>query len=170
MNENTITLELRDAVNPEALLPGHGLWWWWVVAGVLALAVGMVVFMLLIRGKVKPPDPALLRESAYREALAALSQNPPADTREAAVLASLSVRKYLSVAAADPALFETHEEFVSRHDALQALMPEARDAATAGFARLAALKYAPVAPDLSASGVLTESRELLQTLHRGFAA
>jgi len=41
------------------------------------------------------------------------------------VLASLILREYLSSAAGDPALFETHEEFISRHDALQSLTPDA---------------------------------------------
>jgi hypothetical protein len=67
-------------------------------------------------------------------------------------------------------LFETHEEFVSRHDALLALTPEARAATETGFTRLAALKYAPEIPDAVPAEVVAESRALLETLHHGFAA
>ena len=170
MNGESTTLELRDAAIPDELLPGYGLEWWWLVAGIFALVVLLVVVMLRIRGKKEAPSPAMLRESAFREAMAALSGSAPADARAAAVLASLAVRKYLSVAAADPALFETHEEFLARHNALNAFKPEARAKAESGFTRLAALKYAPQETDASAADVIAESRTLLQTLHHGFAA
>jgi hypothetical protein len=170
MNEEPTTLELRDAAIPDALMPGYGLEWWWLVAVIFALVALLVVVMLRIRGKAKPPSAAMLRESAYLEAVAALSANAPADARAAAVIASLAVRKYLSVAASDPALFETHEEFIARHDALNAFKPEARAAAETGFTRLAALKYAPREPDASPANVIAESRSLLQTLHHGLAA
>jgi hypothetical protein len=170
MNDESSTLELRDAAIPDALMPGYGLEWWWLVAGIFALIVLLAVVMLRIRGKAQAPSAAALRETAFREAMAALSASAPADARAAAVLASLAVRKYLSVAAEDPALFETHEEFLARHNALNAFKPEARAAAESGFTRLAALKYAPQPPDASSANVIAESRTLLQTLHHGFAA
>lgn len=169
MNGEPTTLELRDAGIPDALMPSYGFEWWWLVAGIFFLAAVLVVVMLLIRGKAKPPTPAMLREAAYRDALAALSDSSPDDARSAAVLTSIIVRKYLSIAAADPALFETHEEFIARHDALHAFTPEARAAAETGFTRLAALKYAPRQVDASPADVISESRTLLQTLHHGFA-
>jgi hypothetical protein len=170
MNEESTTLELRDAPIPDALMPGHDLAWWWLVAGIFLLVTALVVVMLRIRGKAQGPSSAMLRETAYLEAVAALTGGTPADARAAAVLASLAVRKYLSVAAADPALFETHEEFVTRHDALQSFKPEARAAAESGFTRLAAMKYAPQPPDASSADVISDSRTLLETLHHGFAA
>jgi hypothetical protein len=170
MNEESATLELRDAGVPDALMPGYGLEWWWGVAAIFVLIVLLVVVMLRIRGKARGPGLAALREAAFREAMAALSGNTPAGAREAAVLSSLAVRKYLSVAAADPALFETHEEYIARDNALNAFKPEARAAAESGFTRLAALKYAPQQAEASAASVIEESRALLQTLHHGFAA
>jgi hypothetical protein len=92
------------------------------------------------------------------------------DVRNAAVLASLILRKYLSIAAGDPALYETHEEFVARHDALSALAAEARAATAEGFGRLAALKYAPEIPAAAEEEVIAQARTLLETLHHGFAA
>ena len=58
-------------------------------------------------------------QAAFAEACAAMAAISTADVRDAAVLSSLILRKYLATAAGDPALFETHEEFVARHDALQ---------------------------------------------------
>ena len=86
----------------------------------------------------------------------------------AAVLASLTLRDYLATAADDPALFETHEEFIARHDSLAALTEKARAAAAAGFSRLAALKYAAEPPASTASLVIESARTLLDELHRGF--
>jgi hypothetical protein len=168
MNSDSATLELRDAVLPDRLLPGHDLAWWWLVAVVFLLITALLVLMLVFRAKAKPPHPSELREAAFHDALAALTASSPADARAAAVTASLAVRKYLSIAAADPALFETHEEFLTRHDALMPLKPEARDAAESGFAKLASMKYAPHPTDASAAKVMAESRTLLETLHHGF--
>jgi hypothetical protein len=95
------------------------------------------------------------------------SINAP-QSREAAVQCSLILRHYLSVAANDPALFETHEEFISRHDSLKALTELARAACEAGFARLASLKYSAGFPDINPPEVVTESQALLETLHHGF--
>lgn len=170
MNEESATLELRDAAIPDALMPGYALEWWWLVLGIFILIALLVTVMLRVRGKAPPPTRAIQRESAFREALAALMAGTPADARAAAVLSSLAVRKYLSVAAEDPALYETHEEFITRHDALNAFKPDARAAAESGFTRLAAMKYAPHQPDATPENVITESRALLETLHHGFAA
>ena len=74
------------------------------------------------------------------------------------------------VRAGDPALFETHEEFVARHDALAALSADARHAAESGFSRLVALKYSPEIPQGDPKEVISDSRALLKTLHQGFAA
>ena len=169
MTAEPATLELREVAPPEPLLPDFGLWPWWIVAGTTLLLV-LVIFRLMRRRKSVAVDPVKLREAAYREAEAALTAVTAGSPRDAAVQASLVVRKYLSVAARDPALFETHEEFIARHGALEALNDQTRAAAGEGFARLAALKYAPGDPGTDAAGVVAESHRLLRTLHQGFAA
>lgn len=169
MNENHTGLELQETAPPEALLPDHGPWPWWLAAGV-AVAVILVALWLVRKRKSPAADPRKIRENAYNEALAAIAEIHSRDAREAAVRCSLVVRKYLSVSAADPALYETHEEFIARQDALKALTGAARAAADAGFSRLAALKYGPQAPGTPAADVIAESRGLLETLHHGFAA
>lgn len=163
-----ITLELRDAPPPDPLLPGIGLWPWWFAAIVPVIA--LIVWIRFKRRKPAAVDPMKIREQSWREAVAALDAVHTNDPRDAAVQSSLILRRFLSLAVHDPALFETHEEFIARHDALNALNENARAAAADGFARLAALKYAPVSPQADAAAVLTESRQLLQTLHHGFAA
>lgn len=168
MTANSSSLHLRDTPAPEALLPSHGLWPWWLAAA-LAAAIIITFSWFIIKRRNRAPDSQAARNEAYHEASTALARVHSQDAREAAVHGSLILRRYLSLAAADPALFETHEEFISRHDALQPLSPAAREAANEGFTRLAALKYGPQAPATPAADVIAESRRLLETLHRGSA-
>lgn len=170
MNEKTTGLELKPPPAPEALLPDHGLWPWWAAAILLAAAIALVLYLVFRKRKPAAADARKVREDAFREAIGSLSGIRTDDPRDAAVQSSLVVRKYLSVAAGDPALFETHEEFIARQDALQALNETARAAAEKGFTRLAALKYGPEIPGTPAADVIMESRALLETLHHGFTA
>lgn len=161
-------LELLEPPSPETLLPGFS-WWPWLVAAAVAVLLGIGVLVWLRNRKPAGGRPDRRREVARDEALAGLAAVATDDVREAAVLCSLLLRRYLSVVADDPALYETHEEFVARHDSLLALTAEARAQAEAGFSRLAARKYAPQPPAVAAAEVVAEARALLATLHHGFA-
>ena len=170
MAEQSNSLVLLDPPSPDALLPATG-WWPWLAAAVAVLLVaGLVIFMR--RRKPAAPSTAALREAAFAAAAAALTQITSPAVRDAAVLCSLILRQYLTSATGDPALYETHDEFTGRHDALTALTPEARAATAAEFDRWAALKYAP--PDAvtatDTAELIEEARQLLTTLHHGFAA
>ena len=169
MNEKSGNFELLEPARPEALVPDSLLEPWMIPAAV-ALLLAITAYLIFRKRKSPAGDPLAARKAAYQDAAAALEKINSLQARDAAVQSSLILRKYLSLAANDPALFETHEEFISRHDALQALTHDARNAAETGFARLASLKYAAEIPDLSPLDVVTESRALLETLHHGFAA
>lgn len=170
MNEKTSGLELQDAALPEALLPDHGLWPWWATVVLLALGIALLLFALLRKHGPAALDARKLREIARREALGALSGIKSDDPRDAAVQCSLILRNYLSAAAADPALYETHEEFIARRDALQVLAEDARAAVESVFTCLAALKYGPEIPGTPANDIIAQSRDLLEKLHQGFTS
>ncbi|MGL5017497.1 MAG: hypothetical protein ACRDBP_05150 [Luteolibacter sp.] len=169
MNEKSGNFQLQEPPSPEALVPDSPLETWMIVVPILLALIVMAIFLLKKKKKPKA-DPTQLRNRAFEEATAALDQIGHVPGRDAAIQSSLIVRKYLSTAAGDPALFETQEETISRHEALKDFSEEARAAAGRGFARLAALKYAAVPPDVEAINVTAESRDLLQTLHHGFRA
>lgn len=160
-------LEFVEPPSPEALLPVYGLWPWGL--GVVFIVIAILAMMLLMRRKPKPYDPVAARTAALQQALAALKETRAESTRDAAIQGSLILRRYLAAAAGDPALFETHEEFISRHDSLQVLTPDARTATETAFTRLSALKYTAEIPDLPPGAVLSESASLLETIHGGFA-
>ncbi len=158
-----------EPASPEALIPRIGLWPWFAGAAALVLVV-LAVIWIVRRRRRTAINPDAQRIAAYQEAVTGLDGMQAVDAREAAVRCSLVLRRYLSVAARDPSLYETHEEFVSRKEALQILRPEARAAATENFARLATLKYGPSPRETDPSRVIGDSRTLLETLHGGFAA
>lgn len=170
MNEKAGNFQLLEPTRPEALIPDSWVEPWMFVVGIVAL-LALLAVALFKRKNAAGENTAEVRRAAHAAAIAALdkisAETPP---REAAVQASLIVRRYLSVAAADPALFETHEEYISRHDALIKFSVEAREAAAAGFSRLATYKYAAEPPAVESATLVAEARALLETLHHGFQA
>ncbi|MEI6654710.1 MAG: hypothetical protein WCP45_08085 [Verrucomicrobiota bacterium] len=167
MGEEHATFELKEPASPEFMLPHD-----YSTAGWIGTAIAVLVLPgawgLWRARRHRPSHPQALRNLAFKEAVKALDQINTPHARKAAVQASLILRKYLSRAANDPALFETHEEFISRHDALTVLTESARAACASGFAQLASLKYAPQDPDLPPPAVVSAARGLLDNLHRGF--
>jgi len=169
MKEAQTNFELYEPASPEALIPDSWVEPWMLVAlGVLILITAL--YFLLRKKKSAPSDPLAARKAAYKEALASLEQIQADTSREAAVQSSLVLRKYLSLAAQDPALFETHEEFISRRNSLGVLTDDARLATESSFARLAALKYAREVDDTAPLEIVKDSRNLLETLNQGFRA
>ncbi len=169
MKETADNFELLPPPSPDALIPDSPVETWMIVAAVLVV----VALLALVVFRKKKSPAAIQREArhaAHAEAVAALAAISPTGTRDAAIQCSLILRKYLVVAANDPALFETHEETLSRHEAFNSFSEESRLAATNGFTRLAALKYAPAVEEVPVADVISESRALLETLHHGFQA
>jgi len=172
MNEAPLNFELAEPSHPERLLPQFALEVWMIPAAV-ALLLGIYAVVIVLRRKFgKSTNPLSIRAAAHARAEAELSEVESPSSRQAAVRCSLILRKYLATATSDPSLYETHNEFLMRHDSLAAMTEEAREAATAGFSRLAALKYAPEegSEEHTPENVVVESRNLLHTLHHGFSA
>ena len=169
MDGPTHALQVMEPASPEALLPDAS-WWPWLAAAAAIAVLGWLAILVIRKNQRPVATPRAMRNAAFGEAVRALAAATTRDARDAAVQASLIVRQYLAAAAGDPALYQTHEEFIARHDALQGVTAATRAAAQAGFSRLAALKYAPDVPAVAAAEVLAESRALLETLHHGFTA
>lgn len=167
MAEETVSFELKEPAAPEQLLPRDVIPPLWLGLGLLA-AVALAVVLVRWFRTPSTGSAQSVRELAFRDALAGLAQLAAPTARGAAVQTSLILRTYLSLAARDPALFETHEEFIARSDSLKVLSEAAQAAGRDGFARLAALKYAPEPPESDPAVVVAEARGLLETLHRGF--
>ncbi len=155
---------LRDPIPAAPYLPAPGTpWWIWALAALAVLAIAALIIVLVRRKKHRSsqPDP----EKARRRALAGLSEiDPSAAPGDIATAVSLLVRRFLADAFGDPALFETHEEFISRREALADLPADQRDALTRLFAILAEFKYSPVPTDTDATPILDKAKHFLSTL------
>jgi hypothetical protein len=90
-----------------------------VVALVVLLILTLLLIFLKRRGTPRF-DAKAAREAARTEAIHVLDGIRNVTAREAAVQASLVLRKYLVTISGDPALFETHEETIARHRILHA--------------------------------------------------
>lgn len=161
-------LVLRDLVPAEPLLPDAGfpLWaWCFIAAGVLLL--GILAWYLARRQRpIGMVDPRKAKEEAYRRAVAELEASSGGQTmQEAATRVSVALRRYLAVASGDPALFETHEEFVARHESLAKYPEELRQTTAEGFSHLARLKYGREANGDPAA-LSSSARQLLDRLHQ----
>ena len=147
---------------PEEFLPPTP-WWVWSVIGVATILV--LVGVLWIRKGIQPPpqEKALPPPDYYRNAIQRLGlleerfSNHPLS--EIAAEASLAVRGFLAGALAEPALYETTEEFSQRDVHLP------KDAADL-LNDLNTNKYSPshASPEL-AKELVNRCQACLKTLH-----
>lgn len=155
-------VESRDAIE---LVPHREPQAWWFFAAALAIA-SLILLVIVLRRKRPAHDPAKERREAYLEAKAELAKECGGDSREAAIRVSLILRRYLAKSMDEPALFETHEEFISRHDILKDLPEDVRAEVGGFFSKLAAQKYAPDdAVGGSAPETEAEGAALLERIH-----
>lgn len=161
-NANSFELvESRDAIDlvprwePQA-------WWFFTTAG---LVISLILLVVVLKRKKSASDPHRERREAYNEAKKDFQKLEDGGVRDAAIRVSVIIRRYLAKSMGESALFETHEEFISRHDALKDLPEDVRKAVADFFNRLAALKYAPVSPDELPAGIYGDGLKLLERIH-----
>ena len=157
--------ELHDISDPQPLLPGIEvpLWFWIVLVAFVFGAASFLLFFFL-RRQAPPPAPGTSFYGESKSALEHLRESLGGrHLAEVATEASLILRHYLAVAMEEPALYETHEEFVMRSDALVDLPAGARDRLAPLLDHLAAAKYGPSSSQDDLSHQLVDScLEVLQ--------
>ncbi len=159
--ENAFELvESRDAMD---LVPTWEVQpWWFLVAGTVLLLIGLLI--VLGKRRKLSHDPHQRKREAYRAAKAELESIAESGSRETATAVSLALRNYLALSMDEPALFETHEEFIGRHEGLEGLPEDVRAETEAFFGKLAAMKYAP--EDKPAEGdIRGQGLALLERIH-----
>ncbi|MEN9990539.1 MAG: hypothetical protein RLZZ224_241 [Verrucomicrobiota bacterium] len=162
MEENAPSLELYDIPEVQDLIPRFWMpWWAWLV--VLSLAIATYATARAIRRKPRAPR---TRSEAFAFAQRQLKQAESIQHGvERSTAVSLILRRYLSLAFADPSLYETHEEFLSRHEALASLPEDLRRALTDFFSTLCRYKYAPTSNPVDLSPIVPQASRLLDQLH-----
>lgn len=159
--EELPTLE-HGIPEPEVYLPGTPLWIW-ITIGTAVLALLLLIIWLIHRFKkptppTPPPAPNHLNAaiSSLNRLEAALENQP---LNEIASATSLIVRNYLATSCAEPALYQTSEEFRARQISLP---KEATDLLN----DLSDAKYSKSTTDQAqAKSFMTRSRTCLETIH-----
>lgn len=158
---------LHDISDPAPLLPGVEIpVWLWVLA---ALAVcGFILLAMVLRLRARPTASASVEETyenSRRELMALRKHLADRPVAAIATEASLAVRRYLAACLSEPALYETHEEFMLRGEALSQLPAGARTHLNPLMERLAEVKYGPSGTDAdSAAELVGNCLEVLQGL------
>ncbi len=158
---------LDDPVTPEGYLSPEGLGsleWTLIVAGAILLA-GLIAWWLVMRKKPTDPPP-----TAAEKALAEISdlETYKPSLKECALKLSLILRRYISGNTADPALYETHQEFNLRVDSLSSLPSSLQDYTRQLLDYMAALKYEANTPqdDAIAQQIINDTKKLIGDIER----
>ena len=163
-------LRFVEPSSTEGLMPNPLTWEVWALIGGGVFLLLLALWLFLRRRAMQPSSPVDIRKKAHDEALAALASCPDHERTPAATECSLILRRYLAALTQDPALFETHEEWISRHDSMEDLSEALRGRTHELFTQLAHWKYAPADHGDEPTVVIDRSRDLLEALNQEFAA
>lgn len=165
MADSKTKLELVESHDAMDLVPSFELEWWWIALP-LFLLVMLVVLGVVIFKKTRGYDPSNLKREAFQQAMAKLAQLDVALGKENVITVSLVLREYLAKIMNEPALYETHEEFIGRHDAIKGLNEELKVELSEYFSKLATLKYGPDEGVVSDVDLLKRGAEnMLERIH-----
>lgn len=149
--------DFHDIPDPSPHLPGIQIpWYLWAIAALVLLA-GIILLTFLLRRRSTPNTSAYIEEmygtsrKFLENLLDKINDHP---LSHIASDASFAIRGYLAACLSEPALFETHEEFLLREDALERLPAGSRDRLNPLLEELATLKYSPSTPNPAASETL----------------
>ncbi len=168
MNENiTIHIpQLERDIPPESFM--DQVWLTplaWSLLATLAVALIALVVWFAVRKK-RPAAPLPTQEELALSAIDQLEANLP-PLRECSLRLSMILRSFLTGEADDPALFETHQEFNLRVDALSSLPEPVQQPTRELLEIMAEIKYAgDVPPDRDKARQLCEdTRDLIARIH-----
>jgi hypothetical protein len=165
MAESKTKFELAESWDAMDLVPNWELEWWWIATATGTLFLLVLLGYFLLR-KAKVYDPTKAKREAYRQALSELAKLKASLGKENVLMVSLTMRKYLATCMNEPALYETHEEFIGRHDAIKDLDEELKNAISVYFSELAAMKYGPAEEQVfDVDSLKQQATNLLERIH-----
>lgn len=155
---------LEEATSPEAIM-SYRVIAFYIAGAVLAFILLLVaaIRIFIITGQKRQLETLL---APFHKALTQLNglKKQSLDTKTAALESSLIFRELLQEETGDKALFETHEEFSLRPDALASLPLSAREETRHYLQKLARLKYIPNYSQEDAANLVDEAINLVNSL------
>ncbi len=158
--------QLDPATSPDAYLNTALLAWWHWVLIVVAVAILIVLVVWLAKKFIKPVPPPTPAQVALKRIDTLMTSGK--DLRQCATGLSLILRTYLTGTSEDPTLYETHQEFSMRANALMNLPIQEQLPVRNILQRMVQLKYEPNTPndDSIAAGLAQETRDIIAQLER----
>ena len=156
--------ELEEDLPPEMLAePENNTGY---IAAAIALLLILATLAYLRFRKKTPTVIEIAPEETAINSLQALSKACP-DVRECSLQLSMILRRYLTGATQDPALFETHEEFSNRLNALSSIPASCQYPTRVLLEKLAELKYAGIEASDSqrVEALINETKETILNIH-----
>lgn len=154
----------KEATPPSAIMDS-GLIWIYLLVSVLLLAVILAAFIRIILQTATRHHMEVIMAPFERASLQLKKLHDKAPgTRTAAIESSLIFRELLKEETGDPSLFETHEEFAVRPDALNSLPVSMREETRHYLHKLARLKYVPGDSKEEALPLVEDAQKLVQKL------
>ena len=157
--------ELEPEVAPERLEEPQshtGL----IIAAVVLVLLAVAALIYIKRRRKPATEPEESPEETALKSLQALRAEQP-DIRECSLQLSMILRRYLTGATQDPALFETHEEFCNRLNALSSIPASCQYPTRVLLEKLAELKYAGIEASDSqrVEALINETKETILNIH-----
>ncbi len=155
---------LKELTPPEAVMISDTFWFSVAISAIVLLILAITVIILIkkIFSKRKLEKILLPFEQALLKLLQ-LQQAPPAP-RAAALECSLIFRRVLKEETGDKSLYETHEEFSMRSDALNSLPRDYREPVRQYLQKLSRFKYTPEESMEPSSSLIEEGLALMEHL------
>ena len=141
-------------------------WESWTIAGFILLVITVLSIVIWRKSKrVKPQSSEELNLQAYKTTIANLALCPSEDPTETATECSIILRRYLIKVTGDPALFETHEEWVARRDSIESLGSSIQQSVEDLCSKLAESKYTPADAKTEPGVMIEDTRQLIEAVH-----
>lgn len=147
---------------------GPGLpWWAWTMIALGSLIVILLIILLASRQKpAVASNNKVDRNKAYMEAQKEIQDASKLQPREAATNISSALRRYMTTIFGDPTLYETHEEYLSRHEALSCIPESSRLKVSELFSELASFKYKRPTESDDSGFAIDKPLSLLKEIHQ----
>ncbi len=158
--------ELEPHIAPETFLV-DSMMWLWITAAVLVVLLTALAVYLIMRARRKPAVIAPSSEYIALQRLDALAQSDQHSNAAAmSIELSLILREFITGETSDPTLYETHQEFHQRLDALSGMPKSCHEDTYQLLDNLARLKYSGPQQQSSetADQMLKLTRELIQRI------
>lgn len=155
---------LHDITTSEEVIGAPGLpWWAWLGIFIFMSLLALLIRTLLKFRSTKPKLPIKNLADALTE-LAELKTQDLSTTQQATEV-SLLMRRFLMIHFEDPALYETHEEYLQRGEGLENLPQKSRQQLADYLTTLAEQKYGSQKTSiLTADALFDQTESLMRTL------